>query len=301
MAAGLTVIVVRMGWYELEVFGILASYANHYLWLRPIIEPMQGRHHPFPEFFASVGILACYWLIFRISYVLRLPEDQEQERISTVAALLNPVLLLTLLKYQSVHPEWTFWALLAFGAVETLLGQLPIARPRRSAVIVLSTLGVVLLIAAFPFRYSGARLSVLWLLEAEALLLIGVWTREIIFRRLGILAAVLVAGQMIGYDAARIFGRRMDDADLHADFGLALIFLVAALVFYGNAHWVARRWAELFSHEVDGRVMRRITYLACAMLLIAAWLAFPESWTAAAWCALGLPLAHLAWAWNCRN
>jgi uncharacterized membrane protein len=294
LAAGLAVIVVRMKWYELEVFGILASYANHYLWLRPIIEPMQGKHHPFPEFFPSVGILACYWLIFRISYVLRLPEDQERERISTVAALLNPVLLLTLLKYQSVHPEWTFWALLAFGAVETALGQLPITKRRRSAVIVLSTLGVVLLIAAFPFRYSGARLSVLWLLEAQALLLIGVWTKEIIFRRLGVLAGVLVAGQMISYDAARIFGRRMDDADLRPDFALVLIFLAAALVFYANAHWVARRWAELFSHEIDDRVIRRITYVACLMLLIAAWLAFPESWTAVAWCALGLLLAHVA-------
>ena len=67
--------------------------------------------------------------------------------------------------------EWAFWALLVIGAVETLLGQLPITRRRRSAVIVLSTIGVVMLVAAFPFRYSGERLSVLWLVEAEALLL----------------------------------------------------------------------------------------------------------------------------------
>ena len=49
------------------------------------------------------------------------------------------------------------------------------------------------------------RLSVLWLAEAEALLLIGVWTKEIVFRRLGMIASVLVAGQMIAYDAARDF------------------------------------------------------------------------------------------------
>ena len=42
LAAGLVVIVGRMQWFELEVFGILASYLNHYLWLRPIIEPMNG-------------------------------------------------------------------------------------------------------------------------------------------------------------------------------------------------------------------------------------------------------------------
>ena len=72
----------------------------------------------------------------------------------------------------------------------------------------------------------------LWLADAEALLLIGVWTKEIIFRRLGVIASVVVAGQMLAYDAAAIFGRRMDDADLRPDFPLALLFVVAAAVFY---------------------------------------------------------------------
>ena len=291
LAAGLVVIVGRMQWFELEVFGILASYLNHYLWLRPIIEPMHGKRHPFPEFAASVGILALYWLIFRLSYVFRRPSDQQQEHVSTAAALLNTTLLLALFKYQSTHPEWAFWALLAIGAIETLLGQLPITRRRRSAVIVLSTLGVVLLIAAFPFRYSGMRLTVLWLLEAEALLLIGVWTKEVVFRRLGMLGALLVSGQMIGVEAAQILGRRMDGADLRPDFRLAIVFAVAAAVFYGNAQWVLRRWADLFTTEFDWRVMQRLSYAAGVMILIAAWMAFPEAWTAVAWCVLGLGLA----------
>ncbi|MGO9863252.1 MAG: DUF2339 domain-containing protein [Terriglobales bacterium] len=295
LAAGLVVIVLRMQWFELEVFGILASYLNHYLWLRPIIEPMirpmHGKRHPFPEFAASAGILALYWLIFRMSYVFRRPSDDRREHVSTAAALLNTSLLLALFKYQSTHPEWAFWALLAIGAIETLLGQLPITRRRRTAVIVLSTLGVVLLIAAFPFRYSGMRLSVLWLLEAEALLLIGVWTKEVVFRRLGMLGALLVSGQMIAVNAAQIFGRRMDDADLRPDFKLAIIFVVAAAVFFANAHWVLRRWAALFTAEFDRRVMQRLSYVAASMLLTAAWIAFPESWTAVAWCALGLGLA----------
>ncbi len=294
LATALVVIVLRMQWFELEVFGILASYLNHYLWLRPIIEPMHGRRHPFPEFAASAGILTLYWLIFRMSYVFRRPSSENQERVSTVAALLNSALLLALFKYQSTHPELAFWALLAIGAIETLLGQLPVTRRRRTAVIVLSTLGVVLLIAAFPFRYSGARLSVLWLVEAEALLLIGVWTKEIVFRRIGMLGAVLVAGQMIAYDAAEIFGRRMDDADLHPDFRLAVVFVVAAAVFYANAHWLVRRYGALFTHEFDRRVMWRLSYVAALMLAMGAWMAFPESWTAVAWCALGLGLVLCA-------
>ena len=91
--------------------------------------------------------------------------------------------------------------------------------------------------------------------------------------------------------AAEIFGRRMDGADLQPDFRLAVVFVVAAAVFYVNAHWVLRRYADLFVHEFDRRVMRRLSYVAALMLLIAVWIAFPESWTAVAWCALGLGLA----------
>src|SRR6266699_1324712 len=119
LAAGLVVIVGRMQGFEMEIFGILASYLNHYLWLRPIIESMGGHRHPFPEFAASAGILVLYWLVFRVSYLLRKPQGGRQERISTVAALLNTILLLLLFKYQSVHPEWAFWAMLTIGAIET--------------------------------------------------------------------------------------------------------------------------------------------------------------------------------------
>jgi hypothetical protein len=285
------VIVGRMQWFELEIFGILASYLNHYLWLRPIIEPMHGHRHPFPEFAASAGILALYWLVFRVSYLLRQPQGEQQERISTVAALLNTILLLLLFKYQSAHPEWAFWALLTIGAIETALAQLPVTRRRRSGVIVLSTLGAVLLVAAFPFRYSGMRLSVFWPLEAEALLLIGVWTREIVFRRLGAVATLVAAGHMISVDAARVYGMRMDNADLRSHPPVAILFAVATIVFYTSAHWVSRRWSALFEHEFDRRLMARLSYAGAFMAFTGAWILLPEAWSAVAWAALGLALA----------
>jgi uncharacterized membrane protein len=123
LAAGLAVVVGKMQWFELEILGIGASYFNHYLWLRHIIEPMSGKHHMFPEFLPSAAILVSYWIIFRISYVWRSPTEPKQENISAAAALLNAASLLGLLKYQSVHPEWAFWALLAMGGVELALGQ----------------------------------------------------------------------------------------------------------------------------------------------------------------------------------
>src|SRR5260370_42260448 len=105
------------------------------------------------------------------------------------------------------------------------------------------------------------------------------------------LSALVVSGQMIAVDAARIYGRRMDGADLRPDFGLAIVFAVAAAVFYTNALWVSRRWPDLFAREIDRRVMQRLSYMAALMPLIAAWIAFPESWTAVVWCAVGWGLA----------
>ncbi len=292
LAVGLVFIINRFQWYELELFGIAASYLNHFFWLQPIIEPMNGANHPFPEFLSSASVLILYWAIFRASYVWRKVSSQYQERISTASALLNPALLLAMLKYQSVHKEWASWGLLAIGAVETALGQLPITRRRRTAVIVLSTLGVVLLVAAFPFRFSGTNLSVLWLVEAEALLLIGVWTQEIVFRRLGLLAALLVSGHMVAVDAYSVYFVRVANIGT-SEYALAVFFLVASIVFYGNAHWVSRRWAELFDRIFDQELIYRLSYVGALMAFIAAWLAFPEAWTAVAWCALA---AGLAWA-----
>jgi hypothetical protein len=291
LAAALVLIVEKMQWFELEIFGIAASYFNHFLWLRRVIEPMRGKHRMFPEFYASAGILIAYWIIYRISYVVRRPNDSKQENISAAAALLNAVCLLGLLKYQSVHPEWAFWALLFIGGVEILLGQLLTARGRRTAVIALSTLGTVLIVAAFPFRYSGTRLSVLWLAEAEAIFLVGVWVREVVFRRIGMLAMAVVAGQMIAFDAARVYGMRSDGAFVHSDFGLMMLFLIAGVVFYGNAHWVFPRWRELFSKEFDRIFILRSSYAACVLLWIGAWIAFPDAWTVVSWCALGFILA----------
>ncbi|HYM10451.1 MAG TPA: DUF2339 domain-containing protein, partial [Bryobacterales bacterium] len=146
LALGLVVIVLRMQWYEMEVFGILATFGNHFIWLRPIIEPMGAHHRPFPEFFASAGLLALYWAVFRTSYLVRRIDSERSENVSTVAALLNSLLLLALMKYQSVYPELAFWFLLGFGAVEMALGYTPPARRRRAAFVTLNTLGSVLLV-----------------------------------------------------------------------------------------------------------------------------------------------------------
>lgn len=299
LAAALVPIVLRMGWYELEVFGILAVYLNHYYWLRPIIEPMGEHHVRFPAFYASAALLVAYWAIFRASYLLR--GEVAETRISTLAAVLTTVMMLSVIKYQAVDPRMAFPFLLALGAVEFVLGQIARRRAQRMPFVLLSTLGSAFLLAAIPFRvphFTPFLVSVVWLVEAQALFVAGVLTREIVFTRLGMAAGAATLLQMLSVPAARVVGARMDDGSIVLELSLGLLFAAAAGAFYFNAHVATRRWAGLFSEEGDKRAARQTSYAGAVMLLAGAYVAFPSGWTAVAWMALSLALARSALRWE---
>ena len=132
LALGIAIIALRMSWFELEIFGILASYANHFYWLYKLY-PDGTAGHAFSEFWPSAIILVLYWATFRISYVARKVASPRQESYSTIAALLNTMLLLVVMKFQSTHPELAYYALLGIGVLEFAFGQLPVTRRRQAA------------------------------------------------------------------------------------------------------------------------------------------------------------------------
>ena len=327
LAVALVVIVVSRRWFDLEVIAIVAIFINHYYWLRPIIEPMGAHRHHFPEFIPSAALLTFYWLVFRVSYILRripstnaasavseakasndlqtdgerrapLQTPEAEERISTIAALLNSFLFLGLLKYQSVHPEWAFRCLLALGAIEFALGQLPSNRRRRTPFVILSTIGATLMVAALPFKYSGATLPVLWLAEAEALFLAGVFTREILFRWLGIAAELLVAGHMFIVDTQQLSKLRETRAVDFSDPHRAAVFALAALAIFANAHWVPLRWPDLIRPGFEKRFYRFQSYLGGFLLLAAVWAICTEPWLAVGFAASALLLAVVGARWK---
>lgn len=304
LAIGLVAIVHKRSWFELEIFGLIASYVNHYVWLRTVIEPMGADRHMFPEFWPSAGLLVTYWALYRWSYIARRIQREVQEHISTLAALLNTGLLLFLLKYQSVRPELAFYALLVLGAIELALGQLPVTRKRRAAVVILSTIGIVLLVAAIPFKYSGMGMAILWLAQAETLIVAGVLTRETLFRRFGFLAAVLTLLDMLYAGAEPIVEARMVQPDLlHAapEYRIAVTFLFAGLLFFADAEWIPRRWREAVSSEFEETLFCAISYLGVIAIFVGLWLAFPNLWTAVAWTAAGVALAIAGRTFNAKD
>jgi Predicted membrane protein (DUF2339) len=311
LAIGLVAIVHRRQWFELEIFGILASYGNHFLWLVNVIVPMAGHHRMFPEFVPSTVLLTLYWAIYRWSYIARRIQSVTQENISTLAAILNTSLLLFLFKYQSVRPELAFYGLLVLGAAELSLGQLSATRKRRIAFIILSTIGIILLVAAIPFKYSGMDTAVIWLAEAQILLLAGVFSREILFRRFGLLVALLTSGDMLINQALPTLYDRLAQPP-HGFWGytavvpapdlqLAVSFLVAAVLFYASAIVLPRRWKDLISSESEEISLRALSYLAALMLGVSLWLASPNSYLAVLWAAAAFLLIVLSNAFSAED
>ena len=169
LAIGLVSIVLRMGWFELEVFGILSTYLTHLYWLYHLLGPNGARGHAFPEYHSSLAILFLYWLIFRFSHVKRSVKSDFEEHVSTAAAVLNMMLLLGCLKFQSVDPTLAYIALFAVGAVEFISAQLPATKRRREAFVVLTVAGAALMLAAVPSHYTDNHIAILWLVGTEVL------------------------------------------------------------------------------------------------------------------------------------
>jgi hypothetical protein len=208
LAIGLVSIVLRMRWFDLELFGILSSYLTLSYSLQGIFRPVGAQGHSFRDYLASTSVLFSYWTTFRVSYIVRRIQSSAEETISTIAALLNTFLLLGAMKFQSVHPELAFDVLLAIGAAELTIAQLPVTKHRRRAFVLLTALGTALMAAAVPLRYSANDVAILWLVGALVLLLAGTIFDEIVFRRLGQFAGLLVALQLAANGLRQVMAPR---------------------------------------------------------------------------------------------
>lgn len=273
LISGMTVIVLRRQWYALEVFGILASYGNHFYWLYSAFHTQMK----FPDHTASVALMVGYWVIFRTSYLLRKISRPQQEKISTAAALLNPLLFLGVMKYQSFHPEWAFPALLTMGAIEFVLGQLPVSRRRQVPFQILSSLGATLMVIAVPVKYAGNAntLALVWLTGAELFLIAGIVTRERLFRGFGLIISFLIALYALPVHIAPLAQKILNRQPYH-DARLSIVIGVMALAWYASAHLTRRFWRQLFEDNPERQSLTVLSYVASVFATGAVYAAAPE-------------------------
>jgi hypothetical protein len=286
LALGIVTVGLRKHWYELEIFGIAASFGNHFYWLHRCY-PGGVAGHAFTQFWSSTLILVLYWLVFRVSYVVRRIDRPSEERASTIAAILNTVFLLGVMKFQSTRPELAFSALAALGALEFAFGQLPLTRRRRTAFLVLTLMGSLLMFAAVPFKYSGNSIALIWMIAAEVLLVAGLVQPEVVFRRLGLIAGI-VTGGFVAFEARSLIELRMHSEARLVPAGTQL--LLCAGLFCANTLWVAPRWKEFFA-DFDGRLAIAQSWLGAALAFLGVWALLPGDWTAVGWACLMLAAA----------
>ncbi len=292
LAIGLVSIVRKMGWFELEVFGILSTYLTHLYWLYRLLGVNGAQGHAFPEYHASLTILFFYWLIFRFSYIKRSTKTDFEEHVSTAAAVLNMMLLLGCLKFQSVDPTLAYIALFAVGAVEFICAQLPATKRRREAFIVLTVAGAALMLAAVPSHFTDNHVAILWLVGTEVFLIAGAMVKEVVFRRLGLLTGLLVGLRLLAFDLRDLVNLRMRGENLELAAGI--LFALCAVAFCTNDLVIGSRWKEFFELSPDRPLLTVHSYLGAISAGVAVWALLTQDWTAVGFAALMLALAAIA-------
>jgi len=286
LAASLVVIQARRKWYEFEPVAIAATYGVHWMWLTGV-RGWYGAHKAFPDFNASVALCTLYWIIFTVSHYIRDEREPGKRNVLIASMLLNAAGYLAVLRYQSIHPEWRFWFLLSAGFVYLALAAYSRRVDRRLGFLLTSTLGATLLLVAIPYRYSGARLELIWLVEAEALLFVGWRLADAHLRKLGWAGLGVLATYVTFHDLSpRLVGpRHLDDP------ALGWLLLVIAAAYYANARLTPRLLGNEAT-ELDSTVAKVSSPVATAFLMAAAWVALPFMWTALSWAVLCVALVE---------
>lgn len=290
LAIALVVVTTIRHWAVLELCGLIAVYISHFVWLN---EVLPQNHVDFAQFWPSTALILLYWLIFRLAYVLRTPLDKREEDFSSVSAILSSAGVLGLLKFQSAHPEWAFWALLVLGAVELSLAWWSRSR-RRQAFVVLSTMAVVLLVSAVPFRFHGVSWPVLWLIQAQVLAIAGLRLGEPIFRRLGLLVGVITGAVLALHDVMPLAIERVLSADLGHHWSLTVGLALAAILYWTHAEIYPRRWPEIATHPLELLALHISSWLALGAATTSLWVAVPAAWLPVAWLLLALAISYAA-------
>ncbi|HEY1579864.1 MAG TPA: DUF2339 domain-containing protein [Terracidiphilus sp.] len=286
LAIALVVVTTIRHWAVLELCGLVAVYVSHFVWLNEVLPQV---HADFTEFWPSTALILLYWLIFRLAYVLRKPLNKREEDLSSVSAILNSGGVLGLLKFQSAHPEWAFWALVVLGAFEMGLAWWAKSK-RRQAFVVLSTIAVVLLVSSVPFRFHGVSWPVLWLVQAQVLAIAGLRLGEPVFRRLGLLVG-LMTGAVLGlHDVMPLAVERLVSSDSGTHWSLAAGLALAAILYWTHSEVYPRRWPEIQTNALESLALKISSWLALGAAATCLWVVLPNQWLPVGWIALFLVL-----------
>lgn len=298
LAASLLVVAYRFSWAAMTVGGLIATYGIYFLFsgIGFPASPFKG------DFTSGQATLAVYWLLFEVFDLLDIRKHPHETSVARATLPLNAVgfVGVSLLHWMAAG-RTDLHVLFAASAAAYLVSALLRARiqapssfsessgtaERVSAGSYEGAVTVAAALAAFAIfhRFSGLEISVLLLLEGEALFLAGLALRQPYLRLLGaVIFAVALAG--LGWETQIQSGHKtIAGVELHAWTPVAL--LTAALLYLNRGLFHPDREPRLLAPE------KIYSFAATGVLLAVLKAELPQEYLGVGWLILAAPLFEL--------
>lgn len=298
LAASLLVVAYQFSWAAMTVGGLIATYSIYFLFsgIGFPASPFKG------DFPSGQAVLSVYWLLFEVFDLLDIRKHPHEDSVARAILPLNAVgfVGVSILHWMAAG-RTDLHVLFAASALAYLVSALARARiqapssfaenfstaERVSAGSYEGAVTVAAALAAFAIfhRFSGLEISVLLLLEGEALFLAGLALRQPYLRLLGaVIFAVSLA--RLGWSALSQSGHKtIAGAELHAWTPVAL--LTAALLYLNRGLFHPDREPRLLAPE------KGYSFAAAGVLLVVLAAELPQEYLGIGWLILAMPLFEL--------
>ncbi len=186
------VMVYKMQWIKFIFFGIILTYATHFVWVvKQISFSMVVAGHLSIEnvyFLLDAGFLLIYWLLFNAAIHLIKDNGSEHLRKNIAAAnFLNFILFffLTYPKFYFFYPAYKFNAIFGFGLAYMVMAAIMDMYKRSELFISDIIIGISLLTLSVPLKFLPYHATIIWFIELPFLLFIGFIFERKVYRYLG--------------------------------------------------------------------------------------------------------------------
>ncbi len=288
LAASLVAILRTMRWYPLGLFGLAATYLNHLLWLEYRMGGPASVVNT-ETFWLAQGMLILYWLLFSGFDFLLKPENEKEEQICVAINLANTLAFLgiSLRQVGIVFPD-SRYLLTGLTSVAYIASSYMLrVRERQKLYLINASVAIVLIALTFPLKppfspLSQNWLAIAWLIEAVAVLALGLKLKEIVFRGQAYLLSLCALGALFFIN---LYGQTEPSHLLRW-----MTALPAVAYFYFLLWWLRHSLGTERVVDEEEYVGPAFSYAGSALLVVLLWKELNPMTVALAWGFLSLIL-----------
>lgn len=262
LSASIAYIAYRLNWYKLLLVGLCATYITHIAWLIPRLHSgflaSKTVSLPVYQFQISFGMLTLAWIIFSIPAFLLKTDNQERLKAIVAAVLTNAAFYVALgldelyrLKPQ-VDFSWDirFVFLIAITCIYFAASYLYKRLNKANLIVTDVCVAFTALAMAVVIRVPRLSVGFFWILEMALLFALGLYYRQLVYRVLASVMAVLIVMRLFVVDFMSY--NYYDILGFYLKHNIA-IFIFASVCFFtmGTLVWHRKIEESLMKEEVS--------------------------------------------------